>query len=268
MIEAVTLDFGNTLVPVTGAGLGGVVGETVAAIAGRLGPFDATEVRAAWADERERQFREEVPQFREVDLAQRISRILARMRGMPPPAPDQRWDDAAASQLSDGAEIAWAVESYSAAFVGAMPPDPRAMAVIEALAARYRVAILSNWPLAATIDCYADAAGWTPHLAAIVVSQRVGTIKPHPGIFAAARAALGDPAPWAIVHVGDDWAADVVGAKGVGWHAAWLVSRPEDSPLPTSSPDASVEADAVIRGIGELPDAIAGLVAADHRRGG
>ena len=49
---------------------------------------------------------------------------------------------------------------------------------------RYRLAILSNWPLAATIDRYAEAAGWAPHLAAIVVSQRVGAIKPHPAIFA------------------------------------------------------------------------------------
>ncbi len=86
----------------------------------------------------------------------------------------------------------------------------------------YRLAILSNWPLAATIDRYVEAAGWAPHLAAVVVSQRVGTIKPHPAIFAAARTALGDPEPAAILHVGDDWAADVVGAKRAGWRAAYL----------------------------------------------
>ena len=57
-----------------------------------------------------------------------------------------------------------------------------------------------------------------------------GTIKPHPAIFAAARTALGDPEPSAILHVGDDWAADVVGAKRAGWRAAWLASRPADSP--------------------------------------
>ena len=35
-------------------------------------------------------------------------------------------------------------------------------------------------------------------------------------IFDAARTALGDPSPASILHVGDDWAADVVGAAG-GW---------------------------------------------------
>ena len=259
MIKAVTLDFGNTLVPVTGAGLGAVVDTTVAAMAGRLGPFDVAATRAAWAEERERQFREDVPQFREVDMAQRIARVLARQRGMPPPSADQRWDDTAAALLSDPAEIAWAIGVYSDGFVDALPPNPAALDVICELAARYKVAILSNWPLAVTIDRYAEAAGWLPHLGAVVVSQRVGTIKPHPAIFAAARAALGNPAPDTVIHVGDDWAADVVGAKQVGWHAAWLASRPADSPLPGSAPDASVEADLVLRDLAELPAAIARL---------
>ena len=43
----------------------------------------------AWAEERERQFREEVPQFREVDIAQRAVRVLARLRGMAPPPPER-----------------------------------------------------------------------------------------------------------------------------------------------------------------------------------
>ena len=97
MIEAITLDFGNTLVPVPAAGLRAVVAETARSMAVRLGPFDPDEVLRLWGAERERQFREEVPQFREVDLAQRIVRILARLRGMAPPAPEARWDDVAAT---------------------------------------------------------------------------------------------------------------------------------------------------------------------------
>jgi FMN phosphatase YigB (HAD superfamily) len=259
MIGAVTLDFGNTLVPVPAAGLRAVVEVTAAAMAERLGPFTADEVLVAWHEERERQFREELPRFREVDLAERVVRILARLRGMSPPPPDRPWDDDAAAGLSDPAEIGWAVETYSAAFVAALPPAPAAGAVIAALAARGPVAILSNWPLAATIDRYVDARGWAPHLAAVVVSQRVGTIKPHPAIFAAARSALGDPEPATILHAGDDWAADVVGAKRAGWRAAWLASRPADSPLPGSERDESVVADLEVRELGELVGAIEGL---------
>lgn len=259
MIEAVTLDFGNTLVPVPAASLRGVVEITARGMAERLGPFSVDEVLGAWHEERERQFREEVPQFREVDLAQRVVRILARLRGLAPPPRDGRWDDGAAARLSDPDEVAWAVEAYSRAFVDALPPTPGAGELIARLAASRRVAVLSNWPLAATIDRYCAANGWAPHLTAIVVSQRVGTIKPHPAIFAAAREALGGPAPASILHVGDDWAADVVGAKRAGWLAAWLGSRPDDSPLPGSERDDTVEADAVLATLDELEPAIVRL---------
>jgi HAD superfamily hydrolase (TIGR01509 family) len=259
VIEAVTLDFGNTLVPVPAAALRGVVAITARGMADRLGPFELERVLDAWHEERERQFREEVPQFREVDLAQRIARILARLRGMVPPSPEAPWDDVVAAAFSDPAEIAWAVDVYSRGFVAALPPAPGVSALLARLAPRYRLAILSNWPLAATIDQYAEAAGWMPHLAAVVVSQRVGTIKPHPAIFAAAREALGSPPPDRILHVGDDWTADVVGAKGAGWRAAWLADRPNDSPLPGSERDDTVEADAVLCSLEELEAAIARL---------
>ena len=148
---------------------------------------------------------------------------------------------------------------YSRAFIDALPAPAGVLPLLVRLAARYRLAILSNWPLATTIDRYAGAAGWAPHLAAIVVSQRVGVIKPHPGIFAAARAALGDPEPGSIVHVGDDWAADVVGARRAGWRAAWFTARPEDSPLPGSAPDDSVVADLVIDTLDHLEAGLASL---------
>ncbi|MEI7744999.1 MAG: HAD family hydrolase [Chloroflexota bacterium] len=259
MIEAVTLDFGNTLVPVAAAGLRGVVSVTAREMAERFGRFAVEDVLAAWHEERERQFREEVPRFREVDLAQRVVRILARLRGMAPPPPEIAWDDEAAARLSTPDETAHAVDVYSRAFIEALPPDPAAIGVLQALAGRYRVGILSNWPLAVTIDRYADARGWMPYLHAVVVSQRVGTIKPHPAIFEAARSALGNPEPVSICHVGDDWAADIVGAREAGWRAAWLAIRPEDSPLPGSERDDRVQADLVVHGLHELPEALASL---------
>ena len=259
-IEAITFDFGNTLVPVPAAGLRAVVDATAGAMADRLGPFERDEVLRIWAEERERQFREEVPQFREVDLAQRVVRILARLRGMAAPPADARWDDDAAGRLSTSEEASWVVDAYSRAFVDALPPSPVAGPLLARLARHHRLAILSNWPLAATIDRYAEAQGWTPHLAAIVVSQRVGTIKPHPAIFAAARERLGDPPPdpRSILHVGDDWAADVVGASRAGWRSAWLRSRPEDSPLPGSARDGEAEPDLELDRLADLEPALRG----------
>jgi FMN phosphatase YigB (HAD superfamily) len=251
-IQAITFDFGNTLVPVGRAALGRVVEVTADAVAERIAGIDRAEFLAAWGGERERQFREEVPQFREVDLAERLVRIFARLRGMPPPASDERWDQLAAARLTDPAEVEWSVDAYSRAFVEALPATPAVGAMLERLARERTLAILSNWPLAATIDRYAEANGWLPFLRAIVVSQRVGTIKPHPAIFAAARRELGDIVPAAILHVGDAWAADVVGASAAGWRTAWLAERPPDTPLPTSERDASVLPDLELTALGEL----------------
>lgn len=257
-LEAITFDFGNTLVPVDRAGLAAVVDQTTRAMAERLGPFDPRTVGAIWAEERERQFREEVPRFREVDLAQRVVRVLARLRGLAAPPPDVPWDDATAASRSTPDEVGWTVDRYSRTFVDSLAQSPGTTDRLARLSAGYRLAIISNWPLAATIDRYAEAAGWLPYLAAIVVSQRVGVIKPHPAIFGAARTALGEPAPGRILHVGDDWTADVVGAKRAGWRAAYVRARPEDSPLPGSVPDGSVVADLEIATLAELEVALGG----------
>jgi HAD superfamily hydrolase (TIGR01509 family) len=207
------------------------------------GPFSREAFLAAWAEERERQFAEEVPAFREVDIAQRFGRVFARMRGLASPRPGERWDDEMAAAHSTPEEIASAVDAYVEAFIAALPPPGAVGPLLERLVPRYRLGVLSNWPLAATIDRYVERAGWAPHLAAIVVSQRVGTIKPHPAMFHAAEAQLGSIEPGTILHVGDDWLSDVVGAKRAGWRAAYLHARPEGSPLPSSVRDDEVEPD-------------------------
>jgi len=247
-VAAITFDFGNTLVRVDRSGLRNVVTSTAEVLL-RAGVIqDEAEFLAAWAQERDRQFREEVPLFREVDVPQRAVRVLARLRGMAEPPPEARWDDDAAAAFATTDEVELVVDAYSRAFVERISPVADAFETLETLAGRgFRLAILSNWPLARTIDRFAEAQGWLPFLHAVVVSQRVGTIKPHPLIFRAAEAALGmGDAPAAILHVGDDWAADVVGARGAGWRVAYVRNRQADTPLPTSEPgDAMLDGAAV-----------------------
>ena len=248
-VAAITIDFGNTLVRVDRAGLRGVVEETSEVLArdGIVG--DRPAFLAAWAEERERQFREEVPRFREVDIPQRAIRVLARLRGMDPPPAALRWDDDAAAEHVAAGEVDAVVGAYSGAFVARMEPVDDATATLMRLAERgFTLAILSNWPLGLTVDRFAEAQGWLPYLSAIVVSQRVGTIKPHPAIFRAAQAQLGfdGVADGRILHVGDDWAADVVGAAQAGWRTAYLRNRQQNTPLPTSQPGDDVAAGAVV----------------------
>jgi FMN phosphatase YigB (HAD superfamily) len=253
---AITFDFGNTLVPVPGAALQRVAERTAAAVEARSGPFAHEAFLAAWHEERERQFAEDVPEGREVDVEQRVVRVLARMRGMAPPELGGRWDDAAAATHSDPQERTDAVEAYSDAFVAEIRPPRDVGPILAALAERFPLAVLSNWPLAATIDRFVAEAGWGGYFKAIIVSQRVGSIKPSPEIFAVAAAALG-VAGERILHVGDDWQADVVGAKQAGWLAAYLRDRHGDSPLPSSVPDGSVRADLVIDRLADLLGALA-----------
>lgn len=253
-IGAITFDFGNTLVPVGRTALTRVVQRTADLICARWPDLDRTAFLAAWAEERDRQFREEVPRFREVDLAERLVRVLARLRGMQAPAANEGWDQARAAERSDRADVAWGVERYSRACVDELPETPGVTALLRRLAKDRDLAILSNWPLATTIDRYAEAHGWLPHLRAIVVSQRVGTIKPQPAIFEAARSALGDPEPGSILHVGDDWAADIAGAGALGWRTAWLTVRPDGSPLPASERGGTLEPDLELASLAELED--------------
>ena len=246
-LAAITFDFGNTLVPIGADDLRPVVDRTARDVAQLVGPFAEEAFLTAWREERDRQFAEEVPAMREVDIEQRMARVLARLRGMPPPPSSERWDDGDAARLSTAGERAAAVECYSQAFVDLVPAPPDIGPLLGRLAGRFRLGILSNWPLASVIDRFAQAAGWQPHLATIIVSQRVGTIKPDPAIFAMAAAALRTPGPQ-ILHVGDDWLADVAGAKRAGWRAAYLRDAQAGSPLPSSSPDAdpTVTADFIL----------------------
>ncbi|TME81219.1 MAG: HAD family hydrolase, partial [Chloroflexi bacterium] len=144
------------------------------------------------------------------------------------------------------------VDAYSDAFLESIPPSARVAPLLAQLSARYRLGVLTNWPHARTVDRYLEAAGWSRYLSVAVVSQRIGTIKPRPEIFRAAEMELGQP-PNAILHVGDDWAADVVGARTAGWHAAYLRDSQGDTPLPVSEPDRSVVADLEIDRLEDLP---------------
>ena len=119
-LRAITFDFANTLVPVNAATFRAVMGLTVAGAAGPCGIADQAAFLATWAEERDRQFREDVPEGREVSLPQRAGRVLARIRGMAPPTSDVRWDDAAAERRSTAAERELIIDLYTRSFVDAM----------------------------------------------------------------------------------------------------------------------------------------------------
>jgi HAD superfamily hydrolase (TIGR01549 family) len=255
-VEAITLDFGNTLVPFPAASMSAVVRED-AVLASRLVGCSVHDFEAVWGEERLRQFAEDVPEGREADMDVRVVRVLARLRGHSAPLSGTRWDDAALILNADRREVDAILEAYAAAFVRNTPVPPGIGPMLKRLAGSYRLAIISNWPLSMSLDRFVDAAGWRRYLSAVVISQRVGVIKPLPEIFRVAAAELGVVSGPSILHVGDDLGADVLGAQGVGWRAAWVRLKPEDSPLPAAPPAPGVRPDLEIDSILDLEAALA-----------
>jgi FMN phosphatase YigB (HAD superfamily) len=254
-IEAITFDFGNTLVPFPAGPMASVV-DLTAAIAAGIADCTPDEFVRVWSEERLRQFAEDVPEGREADMDVRVARVLARLRGRPAPPAGERWDDVAARSFSEAAEVDAILHAYAEAFVRNAPVPPAVGPMLERLAGNCRLAVISNWPLAPSIDRFLEASGWRRHLAAVVVSQRVGFVKPRPEIFEAAARELGLVSGPAILHVGDDLGADVVGAQAVGWRAAWVRVKPEDSPLPVAPPAPTARPDITIDSVLDLEAAL------------
>lgn len=83
------------------------------------------------------------------------------------------------------------------------------------LSARYPVWALTNG------NADVERIGLGRYFAGSVSARDAGVMKPDPGIFLLACQSLGLP-PEQVLHVGDDWAMDVQGARQAGLRAAWV----------------------------------------------
>jgi HAD superfamily hydrolase (TIGR01549 family) len=117
--------------------------------------------------------------------------------------------------------------------------------LLQRLARRYRLAVVSNFDYTPTALAILDSAGVRDLFAAIVVSDEVGWRKPRADIFQEAIRRTGAE-PRRTLFVGDRADIDVAGAHGVGMDAAWI--NPEREPLPPGIPPPLYE----IRDLAEL----------------
>ena len=119
------------------------------------------------------------------------------------------------------------------------PPDAEVAALLQDLnAAGVPWGIVTNGPSLgqhATIK----SRGLEGLTRCVTVSEEVGHRKPHPDVFHAALDCLGVPAGRDVLFVGDDVAADMVGAKSVGLSTAW-VSQGQSWPAGVEPPDHQV----------------------------
>jgi len=100
--------------------------------------------------------------------------------------------------------------------------------LVAELRAQLPVGIISNseGQLAELVD----ELGYGSLFSVVIDSGRVGVDKPNPRIFQLAAQALGVELSQ-IVHVGDAWEADVIGARAAGAHAIWFAPT-DDRALP------------------------------------
>ena len=123
-------------------------------------------------------------------------------------------------------------------------PEPDAIATLEAVKRHgFHIGLISNASDDDNTQALIDKGGFRPYLEDIISSAMFGKRKPHPAIF---RAALEHFAvrPSEAVMVGDDYQADIMGAKGVGMQSIWITRRAHEG-LPverTSDPSAVVSA--------------------------
>jgi len=92
--------------------------------------------------------------------------------------------------------------------------DPAVHTLLRALRHRqFRLGVISNWGV--DLPEYLTSFGLADYFEVIIASEAVGASKPHREIFLRGLSAL-DANPREAIHVGDDYWADVVGARSIG----------------------------------------------------
>lgn len=151
---------------------------------------------------------------REVASRERFHRALVRIDA----------DPAAADALS-------AAHMAHIASMTHLPPAHGPL--LDALAARHRLAVVSNFDHPPTAQAVLAQHGIHRRFDVTLVSADFGRRKPHPDIFIEALHRLGVTAGEAL-YVGDTHADDVVGALAAGMDVAWIA--PPDAGDPTPRP--------------------------------
>ncbi len=237
-IRAVSLDFANTLYPLRAGELEVTIERLHSFLEAALGKsLKYGFLREVYLDVRARQFTENRPTLRENDFTERIESVVsAALGGVKPP-----------TDLVTAAEHA-----YAEGFIETMVAPPGLRDTVAALSERFegRIAVCSNFIRADAIRAPLTRDGIMPLLKGAVVSCEVGFIKPHAAVFQSLVSVL-DVAPHEIVHVGDDWDADVLGAIRYGMSTIYT-SQWRNEVDPCYGLEASVIAD--IASLGELLD--------------
>jgi putative hydrolase of the HAD superfamily len=116
------------------------------------------------------------------------------------------------------------MEQFAAAFVEQCPRQPHvipgALEILKYLDGKYTMHIITNG-FKEIQGIKMDGSGLTPFFVNNINSEDVGVRKPNPKIFHYAFELAGTSAEESLM-IGDDWDADILGARGVGMDQVFL----------------------------------------------
>jgi putative hydrolase of the HAD superfamily len=204
-IRAIVFDYGNTLIRYGHAQLRAHGDSIAEALARLIGPPDLDRLNAIRARWRLAPYEGDPPAYRENNLARTITEMVRELYGVEPSAE-------IVNEL---------LETRYHSFIRLVEAEPHVEEVLARLAKRYTLGLCSNYPDGPAIRGSLDKTGLTPYFRSIVVSGDLGYIKPHPILFATCLRELDVTAPQ-VLFVGDNWLADVQGAKRVGMQIAHM----------------------------------------------
>ena len=116
---------------------------------------------------------------------------------------------------------------------------PERTQVVEALKVRYPLGLLSNFDSAETGMKILATHGLRPYFSPIHISEALGYRKPRREAFQHTAETMG-VAPQDVLFIGDTFALDVVGAKGVGMDAVWFDRQKTPPDLDQARPDYTI----------------------------
>ncbi len=206
--KAIIFDYGNTLAQCAAPQLSYQDEQLGVLLAEMLSQFDETDFRA----QRDRDRR--APYFNgyvENNIHDISHDLVQSLFGRPP----------------DAGQMQRIIDLRFTSFLDSIQVADKCDEVLTTLSGRHRLALLSNYPCGKTIRASLDRNGITPHFDAIVVSGDLGYVKPHPAPFEKVLGELDIDAGDAV-YVGDNWLADIQGAKSIGMGA--VHTRQWDTP--------------------------------------
>jgi HAD superfamily hydrolase (TIGR01549 family) len=232
-IQAIVFDYGNTLVEF-GKRQIGACDMAIADVLERLfGPLDREALRAVRDRDRMAPYAGDPPEYRENDLRVITPNMVRALYGRAAPE----------------AEIAEIIRVRLETFVEATEATVEVMGLLERLHDRRRLGVLSNYPDGDAIRRSLGKTGLARHLDAVVVSGDIGFAKPHPLPFTTILRELDLP-PEHVLFVGDNWLADIQGAKRAGMPVVHTLQWKPYEVFDRSPAD--FEPDAVIRRLEEI----------------